>query len=238
MDKAIHSFGFPLSPQEKSTLYFKLAELGAACVGEKCTDAFDHLTAEEIIVVASETCRFSPRLLGILIDFFVQRFRGLNPFQLAALLPCIPTPQGLGVIAAFAKNVAADPDLKSFFEIVLRGIKPAPWQYFYNPQTRPRPMERMDEIVYSPQEFKQWGFWSNMDPFLKEKRPPKAAWKFTVDARKKILKDLLRQHRRIRLSDYLNALGHSISRQQAHLDLISMKGLKATGKNRGRWYSV
>lgn len=229
---------FPLSPKERSTLYFTLSKNGAFCVGEKRGKQFDQLPLEQLLAIACEDSRFSPRLLGVLIDFFARQYRSINPFALAAARRAIPTPQTLGVVGAFACNLCEDADLHAFFEIVLRDLKPAPWQYYYNSQTRPRPEQRADELIFSPLEFKKWGFWSNMDPFLKERRPKATPWKFSPESRQAILRDLLAKHRRIQMGDYLSALGHSISRQQAYLDLQSMKGVRKVGEKRGRFYTA
>lgn len=229
---------FPLSPKERSTLFFKLAQVGCFCIGSKLSKRFDGLGLEIVLLVACEESRFSPRLLGILIDFFSKNFSTVNPFLLAKNLSLIATPQTLGVISEFVKKINNDANLKSFFDIVLRDLKPVPWQYFYNPQTRPRPQRRLKEIMFSPQEFKLWGFWSDLDPYLKEQRPKSSPWKFNKESRRKILAELFRMHRHIQLGDYLQALGNSISRQQAYHDLQSMKGVRKTGDKRGRIYTV
>ena len=60
----------------------------------------------------------------------------------------------------------------------------------------------------------------------------------TLDAatRKNMLYDLLKERGRIQLSDYLEALGTRISRQQALNDLKDAKWARRAGRGRGAYW--
>ena len=227
---------FPLSPKERASLYYELGKLGAFCGGEPLVRHFENLTANQLLSIACEESRFDPRLLGILIDYFSKHYRQINPFGLAKAIQKIATPQTLGVISEFAKKTHSSSDLKAFFDIVLRDIHPSPIQIYFNTQVRPRVKIITKKILYTPNEFRKWGFFSDIDPYLKEFRPKKAYWTFTSKDRQKILDDLMAQGEKFRMKDYLRALGGSITRQQAFIDLKNRKDLKKIGKNRGRVY--
>jgi hypothetical protein len=226
----------PLSPKERSTLYSFLGELGAYCHGDKQLNTFSSLSGSEILALACEESRFDPRLLGVLIDYFSKHYQTLNPFELARAIQKIPTPQTLGVVSEFAKKVCKDLSLKAFFQIAMGNLKPIAFQSFYNNQYRPRVITLLQENLYTPKEFRIWGFYSAMDPYLKEFRPKKFPWTFKKSDRKRILKAILKEKKMIRMKDYMQALRGAVSRQQAYLDLKKEKSLRKIGTNRGRRY--
>ena len=173
MSLSLEEVTFPLSPDERATLYHLLGKNGAFCGGERRSDLFNNWALPDLLVAASEESRYDPRLMGILIHFFTQNYRKLNPFELHERLKEIPTPQTMGVIGEFAQRVDCNTDLCHFFELVLSKVEKAPYQAYYISQTRPRPLKMYETIKYTPSEFKNWGFWSQMDPFLKEFKPKK-----------------------------------------------------------------
>ena len=123
MTSILEQIRFPLSPAERSSLYWRLGSLGAFCGGEIAKRNFKSLNLVEAFSIGCEESRFDPRLLGTLINLLARKFSEINPFALGMALQYLPTPQTLGVIGAFSKHLDSDPRLKAFLEIVLTGLK-------------------------------------------------------------------------------------------------------------------
>ncbi len=68
--------------------------------------------------------------------------------------------------------------------------------------------------------------------FEKLSKPPT----LSPDAREEILRQLLRDRERITVEDYLTALGPTVTRRVAQLDLQTFPFLKKRGKTQARFY--
>lgn len=70
-----------------------------------------------------------------------------------------------------------------------------------------------------------------MDPTSK-----RAVGRYDATTRRMFLNELALQHETFTLADYLDAVDHAVSRQQALVYLQACAGLKTTGTGRGaRW---
>jgi len=227
---------FPLSPKERSTIYFQLGKLGAFCSGENYMPSLNRLPIFDILSFACEESRFDPRLLGVLIDYFAKHYPQINPFELAQSINTIPTPQTLGVVLEFSMKVNRDPELKSFAQIVLGKIQMAPFQSYFSHQYRPRVGNLIEQEIHTPWEFRKWGFIAHKEPYLKEFRPNKSPLTYPKEDRIRILRNLFKKKKNIQIKDYLCQLQGAITRQQAYQDLRNLKGIRHSGKNKGRIY--
>jgi hypothetical protein len=91
------------------------------------------------------------------------------------------------------------------------------------------------EASESLAEFKLWGFLSRECPVV-DSTVRKTAGALPLASRQQILKRLLRQNPRVTTGEYLNALSHRVSRQQAIADLHAFPDLTLAGAGRGsRW---
>lgn len=225
-------------PTEKhlSRLYFELAQMGAACVGERLPWPYHPKGREELLCLAADFSRYDPRLITILVRFVREQWRTFNPLLIRSLFTQMRTPQTIAVIAEFVRLQAReDNDLIYFCEYLQRGQGPAPTQFYFHHLYRlgGTLAERAREKPLA--EYKRWGFLACEAPIFDEKTRTTTG---TLDAptRRNILKKLLTQQQNIRMSDYLDVLDHTISRQQALIDLKTFAGLEQIGSRKGtRW---
>ncbi len=84
-----------------------LSKNGAYCMPQKNYHFFDKLEIEELLNIAMKFSRRNIRLLYILVDYFVRKFKTLKVFYLKDLLD-EETFAILGVISEFCKMVKKD----------------------------------------------------------------------------------------------------------------------------------
>jgi len=217
-------------------IYFELAEHGAACVGEKKPWPYESMDLDTLFCLGADMSRYDPRLFDVLVAFLDRRWRNLNPLAIRSLYDSMQTPQTIAVMAEFLLGQQGSSDEKRFFlEFLQRGLKPVPLQLYYHYLYRPGG-DLMLRAVEAPLfEYKKWGFLAREAPVLDE------AGRRTVGSRdaasrRNILLHLFEDRVRIRLIDYLAALDFGISRQQALLDMRSVKGVRLVGRGPGaRW---
>ena len=217
-------------------IYYELAELGAACVGEKRTWPYLTKSAEELFALAAEMSRYDPRLFDILVAFLGRNWRVINPSELRSFYPSMETPQVVAVMAEFLLAQQAVPEEKRYFLRYLQeGLEPVPLQLYYRDLYRPggNLMKRAEETPL--REYKRWGFLAREAPAEGE-AGRRTMGSRDAEARRNILLRLLKEGRRIRLADYMAALDNKISRQQALLDIRSIEGIRLTSRGPGaRW---
>lgn len=217
-------------------LYYELAKIGAPSIGAQRAWPYRFKTKEELLALALDMTRYDPRLLGILIIYFKNLWNSLNPLHFRQEILKCETPQVMGVIGEFVKKETKDKEVYYFFEYLTKGLSRVSWQLFFigtYPFGSPQ-MERGEKRGLK--EYKKWGFLSSEKPVvdLKTKRQ---AGSFDQKSRLQILDSMLKRNRRITLKDYLEAIDHTITRQQALIDLKSVKGLKMRGHGRGAFWS-
>ena len=87
----------------------------------------------------------------------------------------------------------------------------------------------------SLKQYLKWGFLGRERPQV-DLGSKKTIGSYGAATRKNIISGILHHQKVISLSDYLSALEHSISRQQALYDLKHFRGLKLVGHGRGaKW---
>lgn len=229
---------FPLSPAESGGLYSRLAFLGARAFTTRSNQMWKTLSDEEMLAVAAQQSRFDYRLLYILVALMAEHFRSFHPFRLREAATEIRDPAVWGVVFEYARKLCPDVDLLAFSEIVLRNIPASPEQMFFNSLRTPRPEAMMLVMQRTPDEFRKWGFFCEETPILKELEPIRSPKTFSKVSRKKILQRLFFDKGEIRMSDYLSAIDHAVSRQQAYKDLVGFRGVRAISDRRGRRYSL
>ncbi|MFH1829578.1 MAG: hypothetical protein ABH871_02210 [Pseudomonadota bacterium] len=217
-------------------MYYELAQRGAISVGEKRSWPYDAQNLEELFCLGAEMSRFDPRLFDILVAFLDKNWSDLNPSQLRSHYAEMRTPQTIAIMAEFLLGQQALPDEKQYFlEYLQEGLKPVPLQLFYQYLYTPGGNLMRRAVESSLREYKRWGFLAREAPVLDE------AGRLTIgshdaDSRRNILIRLLEKRRRIRLAEYIAALDNRISRQQALLDMKSIKGVRLEGRGPGaRW---
>src|SRR5262245_57653360 len=136
----------PLSLEERSSLYDRLAKLGARVFQTAKDFHFIDFSDEEILAVAAEQSRYNYRLLYVLVELLATDYAQFNPFRIRDALHLHKTPQVWGVIREYVSKVGKNPGRDHFFAILVEGLKPASPQLFFNSLRTPRP-ERMEKIV-------------------------------------------------------------------------------------------
>ena len=219
------------TPKHLARLYYELGRIGARSVGEKLRWPFGSLTPEALFTLAADWSRWDPRLLEILVQYGIEHWRDLNPQQLREKLRTMEMPQTLGVIASFIQTAKSEEsELLFFWNYVVQGIEPAPSQFYFCNLHQPGSPRAERTARESLSEFKQWGF-LGLERVITDSKTKKSVGTLPVDSRLNLLRRLFKQKTSIQISDYLEALKNSISRQQALLDL---KALPAKQHGKGR----
>ncbi|MBI4365322.1 MAG: hypothetical protein HY543_00730 [Deltaproteobacteria bacterium] len=219
-------------------LYYELGRRGARTVGKRVSWPYGAPDQETLLALAADMARYDPRLFEALIEWLGRRWREFCPLRLRMAMPRMRTPQVLGVLGAFVRPLGASSECGYFFEYVMRGWPPVPPQLFYHLHYQlgsPRMLRAATEPVA---EFLTWGFLAERGPVVRQATKG-AGGTFHPAARRNIVARLLAQRSTLTLKDYLAAVQHSISRQQAYLDLKSMPLLRRSGRGRGsRWHAA
>lgn len=221
----------PPTSDHLSRIYYELGKIGARSVGEKKKWPYAPRSKEELFVLGADWSRFDPRLLEILVQFGITHSENLNPQHLRFLMKKMEMPQTVGVISSFIQTAKSeDTELNLFWDYVTKDLKPVEHQFYFRDLYSPAGRLGERSARESLQEFKKWGFLG------RERLRIDPATGTTVGSmdsasRQNVLKRLFAEQKEIQISDYLKAIGHSISRQQALLDL---KLANATPKGKGR----
>ncbi len=139
------------------------------------------------------------------------------------------------VIGEFILDSTAPEFNKDLFRFLMTGAMPVPTQLFYR-NLYPIGSRSMEETIAKPLwPFKKWGFLASDPPLLKE-RIEKFPYLFDSSSRKRILETIAKNQNGFRLADYLKAIHHSVSRQQALKDIRSLSGIRKKGRGKGSTY--
>ncbi len=217
-------------------LYFELAQLGAPCVGAKAHWQFKPLKKEELLALSFEWVRYDPRLLSILIIYLKDHYSGLNPYALRQLITKNDSPQTVGVIGEFIKQINQDPELKFFFDYLIQGFSQKNHELFFVGLHPVGSKKSEMAAMKSLKEYSKWGFLGIEKPIV-DLTTKKTIGSYEASYRKRVLKNLLNRNKKVSLSFYLDAIHNSISRQQALYDLKHFFSLKLMGKGRGAYWT-
>ena len=225
----------PPSPKHLSRMYFELSREGASSSGERYPWPYPAKDLEHKLVLAAEMSRYDPRLLGILVEFFLKNWEKIRPQKIRELYPQMETPQTIAVITEFARRATRENEIRYFLEYLQRGLKPAPFQWYFKNLYSPGGKLGQEAAEKSLAEYKRWGFLAREAPTVDVYRK-KTVGRLDRDSRLNQLRELFAEKSALSLRDYLNALSHSISRQQALQDLKALARKKAGTQGRGaRW---
>ena len=224
---------------ELERLYHELAQIGATAVGRKRPWPYRPRSHEELLVLAAEMLRYDPRLLSILLQLVLSAWRDWNPITLRSLLGGMRWPQALLVVLEFAKAASSDSELRYFCDHVAAGwprIDPSE-RFFIDAQ---RPGSRMAErhLGRNLGAYARWGFVGHERPTV-DPSSKRTVGRYDARTRRQILVDLAGRTSDFTLADYLDAVDHAVSRQQALQDLKACRELQVSGHGRGaKWHSL
>ncbi|MDO8519565.1 MAG: hypothetical protein Q7T11_05320 [Deltaproteobacteria bacterium] len=219
-------------------LYHELSLAGASAVGEKKKWPYRPRSLEELFCLACEMSRYDPRLITILARFLAEKALEMNPVAIRKFFPAMQSPQTVAVIADFVKLAQCGEETDLLLDYLQKNLEPVPLQYYFHHLYRPGGNLAEKAAAMPLSEYKKWGFLACEAPVFDEKtRQPVG----TLDrsARQNVLLRLLQNREKISMTDYLNACGGCVSRQQALLDLKSHPFLQPSGHGRGaEWRKV
>lgn len=222
----------PPTEDHLSRIYYELGKIGARAVGSQKKWPYHPKSKELLFALAAEWSRWDPRLLEIVVQYGLQRWKELKPQSLREAMTQMETPQTFGVMASFIQRaLPEDKELHLFWDYVTAYFEPVEEQFYfrdlYLPGSRLAERAARESLV----EFKKWGFLGReriiVDPTTK-----RCVGTWDQTSRQNILRRLLKQKGTIQISDYLEEIAHTISRQQALQDL-KLIGARQNGKGRG-----
>lgn len=218
-------------------MHFELGKLGARSVGENHPWTQGNLGPLQIFVLAALWSRHDPRLLEVLIDHAKRQWSIWNPHSLRQILLSEPNPQPFLVVLNFVKTVAPqDLELARYCDYVSGGFAAtSPQLYFYG-LSDPGSRHMLKSAEEPVQEFLDWGFLARTRPVVHEDGKRREIGHWSPVARHNRLSRMLKETKRITISEYLKALDYCISRPQALLDLKVHPHLKKRGAGRGAFW--
>ena len=221
--------------QDFMRLYWELSKLGAPSVGKEVPWPYKFSNKEDLIALACDILRYDPRLLTILIIYFKDHWQEFNPFSLRCCIPHMISPQVFGILKEFILEGETNPELRYFWEYLIKGLKPVNPQLFFIGLHEIGSSKNVFIAEKSLKPYLKWGFLGIERPTI-NLTTRKTVGTFHINTRKKILLDLVQAKKEVTLKDYLFALDYTISRQQALYDLKHCKELRLKGCGRGaRW---
>lgn len=225
--------------EELERLYYELARLGAPSVGRKRAWPYRPATHEALLALSGEMLRYDPRLLSILLQLVLKRWRSLNPVALREAMGAMRWPQALLVVFEFAKQATSEPELKYFCSYVQAGMsRVEPAERFFIDAERPASRLAARNLGRNLAAYARWGFVGHERPTV-DPATKRTLGGYDASTRRRILDSLLERTGGTTLVEYLEAIDHAVSRQQALLDLKAHPQLRVQGHGRGaRWEQV
>lgn len=217
--------------------YHELAAIGASAIGENKPWPYQPESAEELLAICGELSRHDPRLVEILVNYIRDHWEQLNWLQLRRAILQVPSPQVWGVIGDLLHTATGNAELRNCFRFLMNGVPTAPTQYFYHLLYTPGSPMADRAMTHRLKEFERWGFLASERPIV-DQGQKLGTGRLSRAARQQLLHQLLAERGKLQIRDYLAALPHPISRQQALADLRSIHGLRHHGHGRGSTWSA
>lgn len=218
-------------------LYYELAQYGAPSLGRDVDWPYEPETLEELIALAGDMLRYDPRLLSVLLQLFVQSWSEWHLARLRREMRRMRCPQALCVVYAFAQAARlGDQELIFAIDYLQAGWKRIdPTERFFLDGDRPGSRMARRKAGRNLRPYANWGFIATERPTLSA-YTKETVGSYDAKTRNFVLEKMVTQAQPFTLSDYLRAIDHAVSRQQALKDLKSHPNLKLVGRGRGaRW---
>lgn len=231
--------GHPPNESELARLYHELAQHGATSLGERRPWPYAPKSLEQLIALAAEMLRYDPRLLSVLVQWLPTHYRELNPVLLRDEMRTMRSPQSLLVALEFAKLDSGDRELLWWSDYVSAGFsRVEPAERFFLDVELPGSRAALRNLGRNLAAYARWGFIGQERPIV-DPISKRSVGRYDAETRRRILKDLATRRDEFSVADYLGAVDHGISRQQALKDLRAQPDLEQIGGGRGaRWRRV
>jgi hypothetical protein len=183
--------------------------------------------------------RYDPRLLSILLQLLLARWQDIHPIRLRRLMQTMRRPQALLVVFDFAKAASDDAEFRYFADYLAAGfLRVEPVERFFMDAERPASRMAERRMGRNLAAYARWGFVGSERP-IADPVTKRALGRYDAKTRRRILDDLVERRTELSLADYLDAVDHAISRQQALADLRSSRQLQLSGHGRGaKWRTL
>lgn len=228
----------PTQP-ELERLYHELAALGAPSVGRRARWPYKPGSREQLLALAGEMLRYDARLLSILLELMLMSWPDTNPLALRKAMRPMKAPQALLVVLEFAREADKNAELRYFVEYVGAGIgRVSPTERFF--LDGPRPGGRLDrrQGARSLTAYSKWGFVGQERPATSANAKTQVGH-YDARTRELIRRGLVERHGGFTMTQYLDAVDHGVTRQQAYQDLRRDGTLSLVGRGRGaRWQAA
>lgn len=224
------------STSDLERLYYELAQLGAPAIGRKANWPYKPHQHEELLALAGEMLRFDARLLSILVQYFLKQWGAIHPVRLRRCMAAMRWPQALCVALLFTKQATSDRELHFLVDYLCRGWpRVLPAERFFIDSPAPGSRMAARRLGRNLRPYSHWGFIGQERPIV-DTVTKRAVGRYDAHSRRAIARSLALRHGDISLAEYLQAVDHSISRQQALADLKAIRELTPKGHGRGaRW---
>lgn len=221
---------------ELARLYYELSLIGGSSVGKKNRWPYRCVTREDLLALAGDMLRYDARLLSILLQLVLARFRELNPLALRVQMQQMRCPQALLVVLDFCKQATTDAELRHFADYVCAGwSRVDPPERFFLDAERPGSRISQRKLGRNLAPYARWGFIGTERPIV-DPKTKRAVGRYDAATRRRILGDLAATRADFTLADYLEAVDRAISRQQALADLHACASVRSAGHGRGaKW---
>jgi len=221
---------------ELERLYYELAQQGASSVGRKRPWPYRPSSFEQLVALSSEMLRYDARLLSILLQLLLARWSDLNPLALRAQLQLMRWSQALLVVLEFAKVESQAPEFRHWANYLAAGFaRIEPVERFFLDAERPGSRVAQRRMGRNLAAYARWGFVGSERP-IADPVTKRALGRYDARTRRDILRELIARRGELTLAEYLDAVDHAVSRQQALADLKNSPELYLQGHARGaKW---
>jgi hypothetical protein len=221
---------------ELERLYHELAKLGAPSAGRMRPWSYRPEGFEDLLALAGEMLRYDPRLLTVLLQLVLRRWREIDVLALRRRMGAMRWPQALLVAFEFARAASTDRELRYLVDHLAAGwarIDPA--ERFFVDAERPGSRMAARGLGRNLRAYARWGFVGTERP-IADGTTRRTVGRYDARTRMRILDDLAARRETFTLAEYLEAIDHAVSRQQARHDLAGRATLAVSGHGRGaRW---
>ncbi|MDD5309377.1 MAG: hypothetical protein PHU25_18835 [Deltaproteobacteria bacterium] len=221
------------SEAELARLYQELSSSGLRLAGRKRPWPYRPADLESLLALGGEMLRYDARLLAVLLRFFLARWGDLNPLLLRRRMAGMGCPQALLVMLGFARLASRDAELGRLIDYLFAGWpRLHPEERFFLDAAAPGSRTALRALGRNLAPYARWGFVGTERP-VADTGTRQALGSYDAGTRRRILLDLVERRGAITLADYLDAVDHAVTRQQALADLRASPGLVLHGRGRG-----
>ncbi len=193
------------------------------------------------LAIWSGWVRFDPRLGEQWIAYIQTHWKTILPMELNGCLLKQAWPQAAGPLLSqvSTKSKRGQSErlvFQNWCACVMAHITPAQNELYFIGLRAFAGVAAFKDVTHSLKAYRRWGFYAP-DLLVNKATSHANATHLSTSARAQILSELIKVQKKIRVRDYIGALGGAVSPRQAQLDLAARKDLKKNGNTKGCYYS-